>query len=393
MSIEIILDHIVKNTNSAVHCYHNDLRTNEYGGNDGQLSILDYDPDFEKHLLSKAVPEYPVLYVEENVVVYAIVAYNKEAKFIIGPVLFQNSIPNTIVNIKKHHGIVGEYRIPKKNLEHFCEEVLLLHNFLNKSEISFLHLVEKNMMDDSIIHSINKELSSVYFNYHENQELHNPFDRELREVESIKQGDKEALTKALDESFSGKYGTLSKNPLQASKNLAICGMIIASRAAIAGGLLPELVNSICDSYILKIDESPYVGQPEALVRKAKFHYTDLVAQNINKNNYNSLVESCKNIIYKNMHSKILVKEIAEELSVNPDYLSHLFSNKEKITIHAFIEREKIARAVDMLIYSQNKLNEIGYYLGFSSQSHFGSVFKKLKGVTPKQFRDKTHLRK
>jgi YesN/AraC family two-component response regulator len=254
--------------------------------------------------------------------------------------------------------------------------------------MGFLQLMERNLIDEHALQSLNKVLSTVYFSYHENHELHNPYGRELRELESIKQGNKGALINALDEVFSGKYGTLSKNPLQASKNLAICGVTLACRAAIAGGLLPELAFSISDSYILKIDESNHVGEPEAITRHAKLHYTELIAQNRKKNNNILLIEACKNIIYRDMHSKILVKNIASELSVNPDYLSHLFSRKEKIRIGEFIEREKVLRAGNMLVYSQNTITEVAYYLGFSSQSHFGAVFKKWKGITPKQFRDK-----
>ena len=41
----------------------------------------------------------------------------------------------------------------------------------------------------------------------------------------------------------------------------------------------------------------------------------------------------------------------------------------------------------LLKYSEASLTEISEYLCFSSQSHFGKVFKVHKNMTPKQYRD------
>lgn len=41
---------------------------------------------------------------------------------------------------------------------------------------------------------------------------------------------------------------------------------------------------------------------------------------------------------------------------------------------------------NLLIYSDYTVEEIGYYFGFSSQSHFGKVFKKWSDMTPVQYR-------
>jgi AraC-like DNA-binding protein len=49
-------------------------------------------------------------------------------------------------------------------------------------------------------------------------------------------------------------------------------------------------------------------------------------------------------------------------------------------------REKVKLARNLLIYSEYSIENIGLYLGFSSQSHFGRVFKKYTGVTPNIYR-------
>jgi AraC-like DNA-binding protein len=43
-------------------------------------------------------------------------------------------------------------------------------------------------------------------------------------------------------------------------------------------------------------------------------------------------------------------------------------------------------AKNLLIYSDYTIEKIALYLGFSSQSHFGKVFKKYTEMTPNAYR-------
>ena len=97
---------------------------------------------------------------------------------------------------------------------------------------------------------------------------------------------------------------------------------------------------------------------------------------VNKNSFIDAVnENAKNIT-----------DIAKHLNVNPDYLSHLFKKQENITIKRYILKEKIRRSRNLLQYSDYCIQEISFYLGFSSQSHFCKVFQEMTGETPGRYR-------
>lgn len=85
---------------------------------------------------------------------------------------------------------------------------------------------------------------------------------------------------------------------------------------------------------------------------------------------------------------IRVSDIAGHLGVNPDYLSHLFHREEKITIKRYILEEKIHRGKNLLRFSDYSIHEIGFYLGFSSQSHFSKIFREVTGVSPGRYRSR-----
>lgn len=399
MNIEYICDHIVKTIHAPIRCYNRDgtLKTiyGEKKINEKNDPIQGNEDLFQK-MLALSLHQYPVIYVEDYPVYFAVVSW-KEERYMVGPVCTE------LLTVRDNGESIGEYiarvyhlkdakiRISYCKMELFGEEILLLHNFLHHTKVTYTELIEKNYINDNLEHSAQQELGRIYFNYQENEKVHNPYDREKREMESIRNGDMEGLRKSLDEVFFGEYGTLSKNKLRAAQNLGICGIVLASRAVIDGGMHAEQSFSICDSYILMLDEATDIGQAEAIVRSAKFKYAQEIQKRNQRENGSVVVEVCKNIIFKNMHNKIEVKEIAEQVHVSANYLSRIFYEKEGIYLKDFINREKIHLTQNLLIYSNYSYEEIAYYFGFCSQSHFGKVFKKWKGMTPKQYRERYGL--
>lgn len=76
--------------------------------------------------------------------------------------------------------------------------------------------------------------------------------------------------------------------------------------------------------------------------------------------------------------------------MHPNYLSSVFKEHEGISLYQYVLDEKINLVKNLLIYSTYTFSEIASYLGFSSQSHLGKVFKKLTGTTLQQYKNKYH---
>lgn len=78
---------------------------------------------------------------------------------------------------------------------------------------------------------------------------------------------------------------------------------------------------------------------------------------------------------------------SNELNVSPVYLSDLLKSNTGVSalghIHAFIMKEAEFR----LKYSEQTISEIAYELGFEYPTYFSRLFKKVKGVTPSEFRN------
>ncbi|WP_416276767.1 helix-turn-helix transcriptional regulator [Mitsuokella multacida] len=80
--------------------------------------------------------------------------------------------------------------------------------------------------------------------------------------------------------------------------------------------------------------------------------------------------------------------IAKAFRLSTDYLSAHFSQITGVPLKEYILQAKVRQAADLLRYTDYPINVISSYLSFSSQSHFGQVFRKYMGITPKIYRNK-----
>lgn len=85
---------------------------------------------------------------------------------------------------------------------------------------------------------------------------------------------------------------------------------------------------------------------------------------------------------------ITVKTVADSLFISESYLSRLFKSKVGQTFGDYLTYYRIKKACELLREPDGKIYEIAGKIGYKDQRYFSLIFKKLVGVTPKEFRDK-----
>ena len=91
-------------------------------------------------------------------------------------------------------------------------------------------------------------------------------------------------------------------------------------------------------------------------------------------------------IHSNISADMGVEEIAREAGVKRDTFSRHFSNDFEVPLKTFIMNELVAISERYLLHSELPVREIASELKFSSEFYFSTFFKRLKGVSPTQFR-------
>ena len=89
---------------------------------------------------------------------------------------------------------------------------------------------------------------------------------------------------------------------------------------------------------------------------------------------------------------IRVFDIAEQEHCNPDYLSRCFKKSVGFGLVQYLHRVRIDHARRLLQTERFTVGEVGHLVGFEDQSHFGKVFLRFVGMTPKGYRDSMVIR-
>lgn len=350
------------------------------------------DKDFLDFLLESPPQGIPCLRSIRQKDIYGIVT-GHNAIYIVGPVSFASPVYlNCDYNELMLEEEIEKY-VPQVNPDDYLEDILFLNHMITGVESTTEQIIETNCLNHDHTGKVQKHFNDILFENHENNVHHNPYDQEMREFGSIENGDLIQLEKSLQEDYDGTIGTLAKDPLRNLKNLGIVLVTLASRAAIRGGLSPEISFSLSDSYIQQIEECKDLALVASLAHKAEFQYAEMVHEikekqkGILKKQKNPRINKCKDFIFSHLHDRITLEDLAAEADCNPNYLSQLFKECEGISISGYILQEKINRAKNLLIYSDYSYIEIATYLGFSSQSHLGTQFKKHTGYTLRQYRE------
>lgn len=112
-------------------------------------------------------------------------------------------------------------------------------------------------------------------------------------------------------------------------------------------------------------------------------------QNIPPYNY-ALLKNFQMLIEKHYIELKLPMEYADLLYITPNHLNALCKEHLGIQAGEVIRNRIILEAKRQLINQQISITEISYLLNFKDNSYFSKFFKKQVGITPEEFRKRTH---
>ncbi len=393
MNIDYLMRHISCHLHTLIRKYGKDTRIlEEFCGRPDFRDRTVCTPDVAQQLLSMCTPEIPAVISLNSEIVYASVE-TPDAIFLIGPVKFY-----TPVFLKLN---VDTNPLPKRWLlsvsgcefSLFIKDVLLCYNLFRQTPCTVQKLISFNCIREHAAQEVLHQFSDFHFLSADTETIENPFDEELRELDSIENGEEQKLKQLWTRKSLPDPDPLAPDKLRSQKNLGIMTVALASRAAVRGGVVPEIACTLSHDYVRQIEEEQQEEHLERLICNCELHYAHMVRELKDyregkvKMRKNPLVRQCKDYIFSHLHEKLCIRDIARELGMNANYLSECFKQYEGISMKNFILQEKIRLAKNLLIHTQDSYITIAESLSFSSQSHLGKEFKKETGFTLRQYRE------
>lgn len=109
-----------------------------------------------------------------------------------------------------------------------------------------------------------------------------------------------------------------------------------------------------------------------------------------KGQQNTFTKLCCQYINEHVHEKIFLQDIADTLGISPNYLSQLFKKSMNVGVSEYINMQKIEESKKLLRETTLKIYEISERLGYESSFYFSKVFKKITGISPKEYRSRLY---
>lgn len=203
----------------------------------------------------------------------------------------------------------------------------------------------------------------------------------------VREGDLNYM-QAMDNSnsVSDGVGISSGSGLRKAKYSVIVFISLCVRAAIEGGLSPEVAYSLGDAYIQAVDDAATTQEVGAV---SQIMYPDFIQRvhNCRVNpNYSKPIRIACDYIEQNAEGDLRIEAIAARVGYSEYYLSRKFKEEVRTSINDYIKIVKVERAKFLLGCTADSIQEIADRLHFCSRSYFGETFRKFVGCSPVEYR-------
>jgi AraC-like DNA-binding protein len=333
----------------------------------------------------------PILEYEEDLFVYGALKDDAGNLVVFGPITTAKLSNDKVRLFTKNRGIKEDgFYIVSKTLIELSSALAMV----------FFHLTGKVAIEHEIIaNSANTAVRTVdisdYVKYIvENSDVdigRLTYSDELRYVHNVINGTPENISDMAYKYIPDRAGNIANSPLKKMEYMICTSITLISRAAIREGLDSMLAYTISDLYLQRLEQCRTEGDMYKVNSEMQRAYAELIKKAKEIRSKSTHVERCKVYIANNLTKPFTLDDIADEVGINKSYLSRKFTEEMKMGIKHYTMLKRIEAAANVLKFSDIDIIRISEALCFSSQSHFGKVFKQFMGVTPQSYRNKEGL--
>jgi AraC-like DNA-binding protein len=171
------------------------------------------------------------------------------------------------------------------------------------------------------------------------------------------------------------------------KGLLLELVVMISRAAIEAGAVQSAVLGTNFRILTELAEIEDDEQLAAWLRRAFDHLFSTIQQQLDFTPP-LLVGKALDYMRENLHRDITRDSTAQHAGISPGHFSHLLKERTGRSFTELLRQCRVDLACELLTRTETTLAEIAGRCGFCDQSYFTRVFRDIKGVTPRQFRER-----
>ena len=313
--------------------------------------------------------------------------------------------PYTLDNISKQHitKLVEKYRFPSdliNKVEHYFQDVPYFEDdshllsivytfcstiwggsdqFTTKKYQDFYPINFESLLSAT---SIKEPLDPS----HDMMYLEERYDTERKLMQAVATGQIPKAELMFSTLTKYQFESRSTNALRNFKNYLIILNTLLRIAARNGDVPPFHIDKLSSNYAYKIETITSTSSGAALMKEMVRKYC-LLVKNHSMKGYSLLIRKVLTQIDYDITADLGLKNLASKLNVNPSYLSTLFKKETGFTLTEYVNQKRIEHAVFLLNSSNLQIQMIAQHSGIADVNYFTKTFKKIIGITPKEYRD------
>lgn len=304
---------------------------------------------------------------------------------VLGPFFLDDMSPKSIEVKLRHQSLTDALRrsaleflqqLPIISLNRVFEYAIMLHYCVTGQTIRVSDLRYDDQNSTNLPATSDDQLSA-----------HGTYEAEQEMLRIVREGDIANFRSHMDRlSITGRMGKLSDDdPLRQMKNAVITCLVLFSRAAMEGGLDPEVSYALSDRYFQNIEACDSVPALVEITLPMQEDYIRRV-HNLRISGLSRSIQACCDYINLHLEESLDLPTLAQQAGYSEYYLSRKFKKETGIPPSEYIRRKRLERAAHMLRTTGEDVQKISTRLQFSSQSYFSECFRKQYGQTPTAYR-------
>lgn len=159
---------------------------------------------------------------------------------------------------------------------------------------------------------------------------------------------------------------------------------LLSRVAIDGGAGVEAIYELNGKFISVINREQNLDELCYLLQDMVESFMSEMFSTQDKGNI--YVRKTLQAIAEHYDEPLSLNTVAAALNISPNYLSSIFHKTVGISFREQLCRVRVEQSKRLLLSTRYSLNEIAVAVGFSDQSYYSKVFKRITGISPGKYR-------
>lgn len=218
-------------------------------------------------------------------------------------------------------------------------------------------------------------------------DVHGTYELEQEMVRMVREGNLDIQKHISRLAVTGKLGKLSNgDEMRQLKNSVLVCIVLFSRAAIEGGLSPEISMTLTDHYFQSVEAARTLPELAELATTMQNDFVQRVHK-IRALSISRPVLECCDYINLHLEEQLTLKELAAHFKYSEYYLSRKFSQEMGIGLKEYIRRQRLEQARALLKDTSLDIRDVSDRLHFCSPSYFSEQFKAEYGISPTQWRE------